>query len=168
MPVPLDSPRMAAQPTRLRRFAAAVLDGGIAFGLALLPAALAPAPKTRAFGVGMLIAAAFVLLRDAIPYGEYGARSLGKRWFGLRPYLMSGDPMDTRASVRRNATLGGALALVGALKLIGGARGIVFDGILIGLAVALVAVEALLVTVDPVGRRIGDRIARTRVLEARA
>ena len=159
---------MAAQPPRLRRFAAATLDGAIAFALALLPAALAPAPKTRAFGVGMLIAAAFVLLRDAIPYGEYGARSLGKRWFGMRPYLVSGDAMDAGASVRRNATLGGALALVGVLKLAGGARGLPFDGVLIALAVGLVAVEALLVGIDPVGRRIGDRIAQTRVLEARA
>ena len=157
-----------AQPTRLRRFAAATLDGSIALLLALLPAALAPAPKTRAFGVGMLLAAAFVLLRDAIPYGDYGARSLGKRWFGIRPVPMSGDPMGVASSVRRNATLGGALALVGVLKLIGGPRGFVFDGVLIAVALGLVAVEAVLAGIDPVGRRIGDRIARTRVLEARA
>ena len=158
----------AAQPNRLRRFAAAVIDGSIAIAMALLPAALAPSPKTRAFGVGMLIAAAFILLRDAIPYGEYGARSLGKRWFGMRPYRMSGEPMDLITSVRRNATLAGALGLIGALKLIGGPRGFVFDGILIGLALALIGIEALLVGIDPVGRRIGDRIAHTRVLEARA
>jgi len=158
----------ADQPTRLRRYAAAALDGAMALALALIPAALAPAPKTRAFGVGMLLAAAFVLLRDAIPYGEYGARSLGKRWFGVRPYQMSGAPMDLMASIRRNGTLAGALGLIGALKLIGGARGFVFDTILIGLALALIVIEALLVGIDPIGRRIGDRIARTRVLEARA
>ena len=158
----------AAQPHRLRRVAAAALDGAMAIALALLPAALAPAPKTRAFGAGMLVAAAFVLLRDAIPYGEYGARSLGKRWFGMRPLQMSGAPMDIAASIRRNATLGGALGLIGALKLIGGPRGLVFDGILISVALALIAIEAVLVGIDPVGRRIGDRIARTRVLEARA
>lgn len=158
----------AAQPTRLRRFAAAALDGAMAVALALLPAALAPAPKTRAFGAGMLVAAAFVLLRDAIPYGEYGARSLGKRWFGVRPVPMAGHPMSVMDSIRRNATLASALGLIGALKLFGGARGFVFDTILIGVALALIAIEAMLVGIDPVGRRIGDRIARTRVLEARA
>ena len=35
-------------------------------------------------------------------------------------------------------------------------------------AVAVVAVEAVLVAIDPVGRRLGDRLARTRVIEARA
>ena len=159
---------MADQPTRLRRFAAAALDGAVAFALALAPAAFAPAPKTRAFGVGMLLAAAFVLLRDAVPYGEYGARSLAKRWFGIRPVPVSGAPMGVVASVQRNATLGAALGVIGVVKLVGGARGLVFDGVLIAVAVGLVAVEALLVGIDPVGRRIGDRIARTRVLEARA
>lgn len=158
----------AAQPTRIRRFAAAALDGGVALALALLPAALAPAPKDRAFGVGLLIAAAFLLLRDAVPYGEYGARSLAKRWFGMRPVPMSGAPMDVMASMRRNATLGGAIGFIGILKLVGGPSGVMFDGILISLALGLIVVEILLMGIDPVGRRIGDRIARTRVLEARA
>ncbi|GAB5537569.1 MAG: hypothetical protein Rubg2KO_38180 [Rubricoccaceae bacterium] len=157
-----------AQPTRLRRYAAAALDGGVAIALALLPAALAPAPKDRAFGAGLILAAAFLLLRDGFPYKEYGARSLAKRWFGMRPVPMSGNPMSLIDSVRRNATLGGAVGFIGVLKLVGGPSGFVFDGLLIGIALGLIAVEALLVGIDPIGRRIGDRIARTRVLEARA
>ena len=158
-----------ARPVRIRRFAAALLDGTLALLLALTPAALTPGVlKGRMFGVGLLLGAAYLLLRDGVPFADWGARSLGKRWLGLRPYRLDRLEMDWAASVRRNATVAGAAAVWALLYLAGGYKGIPFGWVVLYLALAVVVVEALLVAVDPVGRRLGDRIARTRVLEARA
>ena len=161
------------QPVRVRRFAAAAIDAALAAAIALAPAALSPVQKARLFGVGLLLGAVYVLVRDGLPYAEWGARSLPKRWLGIRPYRLNGAPMDIATSVRRNLTLGASVAAVGLAYVLGGFRGIAVFGISISdvvgaAAVAMVAVEALLVAVDPVGRRVGDRMARTRVIEARA
>ena len=159
----------AARPVRVRRFAAAFLDGALALTLALVPAALTPgATKGRAFGVGLLIGAVYLLVRDGLPYAEWGARSLGKRWLGIRPYRLGGEALTWTSSIQRNATVGGAFAVWSLVYLAGGFRGVPFGWVLMWGAVALVAVEALLVAIDPVGRRLGDRLARTRVIEARA
>ena len=159
----------AARPIRVRRFAAALLDGALALTLALVPAALTPgALKGRMFGVGLLLGAAYLLVRDGLPYAEWGPRSLGKRWLGLRPYRLGGEALTWAASVRRNATVGGAFAVWAGVYLAGGFRGVPFGGLLLWAAVAVVVAEAVLVAIDPVGRRLGDRLARTRVIEARA
>ncbi len=161
--------RTSAPPVRIRRFAAAFLDGVLALLIALTPAALTPGVlKGRMFGLGLLLGAAYLLLRDGIPYAEWGARSLGKRWLGIRPYLPRGGALDWQVSARRNATVAGAVAVWALLYLAGGYRGIPFGEIVLGLAALVVAAEAALVAIDPVGRRVGDRIAHTRVVEARA
>ena len=159
----------AVRPVRVRRFAAAFLDGALALTLALVPAALTPgAGKGRMFGVGLLLGAAYLLVRDGLPYGQWGARSLGKRWLGIRPYRLGGEGLTWAASARRNATVGGAFAVWAVIYLAGGFRGVPFGGFLMWAAVAVVVAEAVLVAIDPVGRRLGDRLARTRVIEARA
>lgn len=158
-----------ARPVRVRRYAAALLDATLALLLALTPAALTPGVlKGRMFGLGLLLGAAYLLLRDGIPYAEWGARSLGKRWLGIRPYRIDQEPITWSTSARRNATLAGAAAVWAALYLAGGYRGIPFGEFALWAAAGVVAVEALLVAVDPVGRRLGDRLAQTRVVEARA
>ena len=163
------APVSTTRPVRVRRFAAAFLDGALALTLALVPAALTPgALKGRMFGVGLLLGAVYLLLRDGLPYAEWGARSLGKRWLGLRPYRLGGVGLTWASSARRNATVGGAFAVWAMIYLAGGFRGVPFGGLLMWAAVAVVAVEAVLVAIDPVGRRLGDRIADTRVIEARA
>ena len=159
----------SARPVRVRRFAAALLDGTLALLIALAPAAFVPGVlKGRMFGVGLLLGAAYLLLRDGLPYAEWGARSLGKRWIGIRPYRVDGTPLTWATSARRNATVAGAAAVWAALYLVGGYRGIPFGEILLYLAAAVVAAEAVLAAIDPVGRRLGDRWAGTRVIEARA
>lgn len=156
------------RPVRVRRFAAALLDGTLALLIALAPAAFAPGVlKGRMFGVGLLLGAAYLLLRDGIPYAEWGARSLGKRWISIRPYRVDGAPMTWGASIKRNATVAGAAAVWALLYLVGGYRGIPFGDILLYLALAVLAIESVLIAVDPVGRRLGDRWAGTRVIEAR-
>lgn len=157
------------RPVRVRRAAAALIDAALAFTIALVPAAFVPgAAKARVFGVGLLVGAAYVLLRDAIPYADWGPRSLGKRWIGIRPYRVGGVPLDMQASLRRNATVGGAFAVPALMYLAGGYKLIPFGDVIVWLCVAVVAVEALLIVVDPLGRRVGDRLASTRVIEARA
>ncbi len=158
-----------ARPVRVRRFAAALLDATLALIIALTPAALTPGVlKGRMFGVGLLLGALYLLFRDSIPYAEWGSRSLGKRWLGIRPYRIDMDPITAVTSARRNATIGGAAIVWAVLYLAGGYRGIPFGEFVLYGALIVVAAEALLVLVDPVGRRLGDRIAKTRVVEARA
>ena len=160
---------VSASTIRVRRYAAGFLDGALALVLALIPAALPlGAAKGHAFGLGLLLGAAYVLLRDGIPYAEWGSRSLGKRWLGVRPYRTDGAPLDWRTSVRRNSTLGGALAVPALVFLATGFKGIPFDEVLFALAALVVLAEGVLIAIDPVARRIGDRVAHTRVIEARA
>ena len=160
---------LTARPVRIRRFVAALLDATLALLIALTPAAFVPGVlKSRVFGVGLLLGAAYLLLRDGIPYADWGARSLGKRWLGLRPYQIGPAPLTWTASMRRNATLGGAMLIGAVLYLVGGYKGLPFGDYVLYAATAVVGVEALLVAVDPVGRRLGDRIGKTRVVEARA
>lgn len=157
------------RPVRVRRFAAAFFDASLALLLALIPAALTPGVmKGRMFGVGLLLGAAYLLLRDGIPYGEWGARSLGKRWLGIRPYLPRGGDLGWAASARRNATVAGAAVVPAVMFLVGGYKLVPFADVILGLALLLVVAEAALVAIDPVGRRLGDRLAGTRVVEARA
>ena len=161
-------PTATARPVRVRRLAAGLLDGALALVAALAPAALSPVWKGRLFGLGLLVAAAYLLLRDGIPYAEWGPRSLGKRWIGLRPYRTDGLEMTRAVSARRNATIGGAALVWAAIYLVGGFRGVPFGGVLLWASAGVVAVEAALVLFDPAGRRLGDRLAETRVVEARA
>ncbi|MEM1115893.1 MAG: RDD family protein [Bacteroidota bacterium] len=157
------------RPVRVRRFAAAFLDGSLALLLALIPAALTPGVlKGRMFGVGLVLGAVYLLLRDGLPYGEWGARSLGKRWLGIRPYRPRGGDLGVATSLRRNATVAVAALIPAVMFLVGGYKLVPFGDVIIWASVALLAAEAVLVAIDPVGRRLGDRIAGTRVVEARA
>ena len=162
----------AVRTVRVRRFAAAFLDGLLALTIALTPAAFAATlggpVQSRVFGVGLLVGTAYLLLRDAIPYAEWGARSLGKRWLGVRPYDIDGGDLDWRTSVRRNATVAAAFGIPAVTYVVGGHRGIPFGQTLLYVAVVLVLGEALLVAIDREGARLGDRWAGTRVTEARA
>ena len=158
-----------AQPVRVRRYAAAFLDGSIALLLALVPAALTPGVlKGRMFGIGLLLGALYLLFRDGIPYAAWGARSLGKRWLGIRPYLPRGGELTWAVSARRNATVGGAALVPALIFFVGGYKLVPFADLILWAALAVLVAEAALVGIDPVGRRLGDRIAHTRVVEARA
>jgi hypothetical protein len=153
---------------RVRRFAAAFLDVAIAMTFALVPAALTQGPaQGRVFGVGLLVGTAYLLLRDGIPYAEWGARSLAKRWLGIRPYPVSGEAMTWRHSFRRNLTVAASFGIPALIYLIGGHKGIPFGDWVIYATLVVLLFEAALVGIDPIGRRIGDRFAQTRILEAR-
>ncbi len=164
----------AVRTVRVRRFAAAFLDALLALTIAFTPVAVANAAggsaaiTGRVFGAGLLLATLYLLLRDAIPYAEWGARSLGKRWLGVRPYDVGGSGLDWRTSAKRNATLAAAFGIPAITYAVGSFRGLPFGQVLLYAALGLAVVEAVLVAVDREGARIGDRWAGTRVTEARA
>jgi hypothetical protein len=161
-----------------KRFVAAAIDGGIGIVIGLIPA------------VGGLAAAAYWAVRDGMEFEFMHHRSVGKHLMKLRPVTLDGSPMDITASVRRNwmFALGGIVELLWWIPFIGwlfsvrrnwmfALGGIVellwwipFIGWLFVIPVALAAfaigvLELYLVITDPEGRRLGDKIANTMVIE---
>jgi len=134
-----------------KRFLAALIDGIIAGVPGFIPV------------VGALVGAAYVLTKDALVYElvrdpAWKNRSIGKKLLGLQVVDLGGGDVDLAGSARRNITL--ALGtLLGAVPLVGWLAGTVVGAIL-GL------LESVLVLVDPRGRRLGDRIANTQVVES--
>jgi hypothetical protein len=134
-----------------KRFVAAAIDGGIGIVIGLIPA------------VGGLAAAAYWAARDGMEFEFMHHRSVGKHVMKLRPVTLDGSPMDITASVRRNwmFALGGIVELLWWIP---------FIGWLFVIPVALAAfaigvLELYLVITDPEGRRLGDKIANTMVIE---
>lgn len=151
----------------LRRFAAAFTDVLLALVVGLAAYALVPVAKVNAFGAGLLVGCVYLLLRDAIPFKDRGARSIGKRAFGIRPVRADGQPMDALTSLRRNAPLAALFIGEGLLYLVSGYIGLPFAEPVEWALRALLLAEAVLVAVDPASRRLGDRWAGTFVVEAR-
>ena len=133
-----------------KRFIAAVIDAVIAIVIGFIPI------------VGGLVGAAYWLLRDGLDIDFMDHRSLGKKVMKLRPVMVDGKPLDMVGSIKRNwmFALGGVAQML-AFTII---------GLIIAIPLALLAlmigiVEAILVLVDPEGRRLGDKIAGTKVIE---
>ena len=133
-----------------KRAVAAIIDAVIAVAIGFIPV------------LGGIIAAAYWLLRDGMEFEFMDRRSIGKKVMKLRPVRLDGSPMDMMASAKRNwmFALGGVIQLL------------VFTivGIVLAIPLALIAfllgiVELILVLTDPEGRRLGDKIAGTRVVE---
>lgn len=113
----------------------------------LIFAAFEVLPRTGFFaGLG------YMLIADGFP----GGRSLGKRLLGLSVLSDEGGrPCTIKGSILRNFTLAIGLAL----------WKIPFVGPFLTLAVF--SLELVMLIGSPQGKRIGDEIAKTRVLEAR-
>jgi len=129
----------------MKRFVAAVIDGVLAGVVGVIPV------------IGGLIGAAYMLLRDGLEIDFMDGRSLGKKVMKLRPVRLDGGPMDISTSVKRNIpfAIGPVIMIVPVI------------GWVIGPLVAIVIdlVESVLVLTDPQGRRIGDKMAETMVIE---
>lgn len=155
----------------VRRAGAFALDGAVALFVALV-FAIPDVAKERFFGLGLLLGGLYLLLRDGLPFRFLGGRSIGKRMLWLLPIRLGGATMDLQTSARRNWTVAMVFLFPGLANLAFGYRQFVLAGnigvndALLGLFALLVVAEALLVLVDPVARRIGDRLADTRVIEA--
>jgi uncharacterized RDD family membrane protein YckC len=135
----------------MKRFVAALIDGLLAGVVSMVPL------------VGGLAGAAYMLLRDGFEFDFMDRRSLGKKVMKLRPVTQDGTPMDLAKSVRRNWMfgIGGLISVLLFIPILGW---------LLIIPVALVAfglgiVEIFLVITDPKGQRLGDRMAKTQVIE---
>ena len=154
----------------VRRAGAFALDAAVALFVALV-FAIPDVAKERFFGFGLLLGGLYLLLRDGLPLGFLRGRSIGKRMLWLLPIRLGGTVMDLQTSARRNVTIAMVFLFPGLANLAFGYRQIVLAGnigvndALLGFFALLVVVEAVLVLVDPVARRIGDRVADTRVIE---
>jgi uncharacterized RDD family membrane protein YckC len=128
-----------------KRFLAALVDGVISAVVGFIPV------------VGGLAGAAYMLIRDGLEIDFMDQRSLGKKLLKLRPVRLDGQPMDLVTSVKRNIpfAIGPLIMVVPVL------------GWIIGPVVSLIIglVEAILVLTDADGRRVGDRIGETQVVD---
>ena len=101
--------------------------------------------------VGFLSGLTYILIAD----GFAGGKSIGKRLVGLQTVRVDGrGTVGFRESIIRNLPLGGAQI----------AYAIPYIGWLASLAI--VAFESFLIVGNEQGRRLGDEVARTHVLDA--
>jgi uncharacterized RDD family membrane protein YckC len=134
-----------------KRFVAAIIDAVIAAVISFFVPI-----------IGGLIGAAYWLVRDGMDLDFMDRRSLGKRLVKIRPVRLDGAPMDVATSIKRNWMF--AIAPVGVLLLFT-LIGIILALPLFFVAAVLGVIEIVLVVVDPDGRRLGDKLAVTRVIE---
>jgi uncharacterized RDD family membrane protein YckC len=107
--------------------------------------------------IGGLIGAAYMLLRDGFEINFMDHRSLGKKLLKLRPVTLDGSPVDIAVSVKRNWVFA-----IGPVLMIFPVIGWVL-GSIVGFIIGLV--EIILVLTDEEGRRMGDKLANTKVVE---
>jgi uncharacterized RDD family membrane protein YckC len=101
--------------------------------------------------VGFLSGLTYILIAD----GFAGGKSIGKRLVGLQTVRLDGrDTAGFRESIIRNLPLGGAQI----------AYAVPYIGWLVSLAI--LAFESFLIIGNEQGRRLGDEMARTQVLDA--
>jgi len=142
-----------------KRFIAAIID---AIPAILVAFVLGMIPFIGGI-IGGLAAAGWWLVRDGLDVEFANKRSLGKQIMKLRPVRLDGQPMTLEDSVKRNAPL--AVYCVGYLLWVVPVLGHILSIpiFLIGSLVSLV--EAVLVLTDGEGRRWGDKLANTKVIE---
>ena len=138
------------RPDLTKRALAAIIDAVIAMVVGLVPFA------------GGIAATAYWLVRDGMDLDFMDHRSIGKKVMKLRPVTLDGRPLDLATSVKRNWMFGlGGLTQFFAMTII---------GLVLAVPLGLIAfvigiVEVVLVITDAEGRRMGDKMAGTRVIE---
>lgn len=134
-----------------KRFIAALIDGVLAAVVSMVPV------------IGGIVAAAYMLVRDGLDLEFMDGRSIGKKIMKLRPSTIDGTPMTIEKSIRRNwmFAFGALTSLLLFIPIIGWLL-IPFVG-MIALAIGLYEIYKVLT--DPQGRRLGDTMAGTKVIE---
>jgi uncharacterized RDD family membrane protein YckC len=135
----------------MKRFLAALIDGALGFVVSMVPF------------IGGLVAAAYFLCRDGLDLEFMDGRSIGKKVMKLRPVRLDGQPMDLTASAMRNwmFALGGVVTMLLFIPILGWL--LMIPVALAGLALGII--EIFLVLTDPKGRRLGDKMAGSQVIE---
>ncbi len=152
----MEEPRVLAKPDLVKRFVAVIIDVVVGVLLALIPF------------VGALLAAVYWLVRDGLDIDFMDHRSVGKKLVKLRPVMLDGSPVDLLASVKRNFPLV-VSAILWPLLLIPVLGWILILILVVPVAlvsVALLIIELVLILTDDKGRRWGDRLANTQVIES--
>jgi uncharacterized RDD family membrane protein YckC len=160
------APPLAAgtgKPDSAKRFLALFIDGiiaGVIYGvLSAVVSAIAPGNIITKIWIGAVVGGlaggAYMLLRDGLDFDFMKGRSLGKKIIKLRPERLDGGPMDLETSIKRNWTL--CLGYLGAVPVVGWILGLASLGLGI--------YEIYKVLTDPQGRRWGDELAGTKVVE---
>ncbi len=134
-----------------KRFIAAFIDGVIAMVIGFIPA------------VGSIIGAAYMLLRDGLELEFMDGRSIGKKVMKLRPVTSDGSKMTIERSIKRNwmFALGAFNGILLFIPILGWALILILS--IIG--VLIVLFEIFKVLTDNEGRRLGDNMAGTKVIE---
>lgn len=135
----------------LRRFLALVLDGFIAVMMSFIP------------NVGGSLGVIYFLLRDALPIPSLKHGSLGKKLMKLELLKDNHQPLNVFDSLKRNWPLVFGL-LTDPLSLMGEA-GLILVPFFVVAAVAFTMLELTLALINPDGKRLGDRLAKTTVAE---
>lgn len=136
----------------VKRFLAFAIDSFAAFLVGFVPI------------IGGLAGGAYILVRDGLDTEFMKKRSLGKKIMKLKPLTLEGKDLTLEDSVRRNwvLALGSLCQILMFIPIIG--------WILIPLvgiaAMVLLIVEIFLVLSDDKGIRLGDKWARTIVIES--
>jgi uncharacterized RDD family membrane protein YckC len=140
--VPVSSVPTTTKADLVKRFIAALIDSVLASVVALIPV------------VGGIVGAAYILVKDGLDIEFMDKRSIGKK---LRPVRLDGGNMDITTSLQRNwpLAIGSILSIIPFLGWIA--------AIIIAPIIAII--ELVLVLTDPEGRRLGDKLAGTKVIE---
>jgi uncharacterized RDD family membrane protein YckC len=145
--VPESTP-IAPKADLIKRLIAAIIDGVIAGIIAYVIPVL-----------GAAIGAAYYLLRDGLDVEFMDNRSMGKKLMKLRPVRLDGGKVDIIVSVKRNWMF--ALGILAAIPILGWIAIV----LLAPVAFVIGVVEIVLVITDNEGRRWGDKLAGTKVIE---
>ncbi len=161
-PLPTFSTAVGTKAPLGKRAVAVIIDSLIAGVIATVFGFLG----ARMGGIGYLVGAGYMLVRDGLTLEFANGRSIGKQLMGLGVVRLDGRPMDIETSVRRNWTLVIGSMLVGIGGLLGGSIGALIGGFVgggIGFVIGII--ELVLVATDARGRRIGDKTGGTEVVE---
>lgn len=153
-PVGAEHPHTDVDPTKPdlgKRAIAAIIDGAIAGAVGLIPV------------VGGIIGALYILLRDGFDFEFMQGRSVGKTLMKLRPVRLDGGKMDLTTSAKRNWTicLGSLATFLLIVPILGW---ILYVPVLIA-AIVIGIIEIVAVVTAADGRRWGDKLANTKVVE---
>jgi len=134
-----------------KRVVAALIDFAVTFVMGLVP------------GVGQLLGAGYLVLRDGLELDFMKHRSLGKQVMKLHLESVDGQPLELMTSVRRNWIfgIGPLIPLLFVIPIIGW----VMIPFALFAAIALGITELVLALTDAEGRRLGDKWANTMVVE---
>ena len=113
--------------------------------------------------IGGLLAGGWWLVRDGLELDFADRRSLGKKLMKLRPVRLDGQPMNVETSIKRNLPL--AAYCVGYILWVVPVLGHLLSIPIFMIGGLISLVEAVLVITDPEGRRMGDKLGATKVIE---